>query len=150
MRTSPLYDAGALLAGGAVGGVLVSLEWTLVVFVEALVKRAPASEMVLVLAMPLLVGFYALPGFMIAMSVLGWPVWALLHTVGFRSQKVALVAGAASALIASVAIMAVQSDWTITGLTWLVLPGAAASWTVWRLAYRQTAKPPPGSPKAAP
>ncbi|MGH7027645.1 hypothetical protein [Brevundimonas sp.] len=146
MKTSPLCNVGAVLAGGAVGGALLSLEWTLAVFVEALLRGASPRELALLMVMPLLVGFYALPGFILAMGVLGWPVWALLHAIGFRSQRVAIVAGATGALIASIVLMAGLNGWSMIGLIWLVLPGAAASWTVWRLAYRQAVRPPPARP----
>lgn len=142
MKDSPLYDAGAIFAGGAVGGAVVSLEWTLSVLVEAVSEDAPASELALAIFMPLLVGFYALPAFMSAMVLFGWPIWAILHLIGFRSWQVAVIAGAAGAFFVSVLFMAAVNDWSASGVFWLILPGACASWTTWKLAYRQDAKPP--------
>ncbi|RZJ04869.1 MAG: hypothetical protein EON89_06145 [Brevundimonas sp.] len=115
-----------------------------------MVAGAPPNELALAIFMPLLVGIYALPGFIVAMLIFAWPAWAALHLVGFRSWKVAGVAGATGALIVSVLFMAALGDWSFGGLVWLILPGALASLTVWKLAYGQRIRPPPAPSSAAP
>ena len=87
----------------------------------------------------------AVPTYLIGLTVIGLPAWAIVERLGVRSRTAAVVIGAGlsttTTMIPQLAVGLNQPE----GLAWAailqVLSGAAAGWTLHRVAYGREVRP---------
>ena len=83
---------------------------------------------------------YAFVVFIAGLVVIGTPVWLVLAKLGRTTRTDAVLAGAALCFLAAVALLLAAGE---PGMAWepwalaasLAIPGAAAGWTLHRVAY---------------
>lgn len=154
--------AGAVVASVATGAMITALR------AGGAGEEAQWAEGVL---FALTIAMYAAPFWLAGIGVLGRPAWIALHRRGARGPGTALLAGAAVPALAILApglffllagvLAATESgdpvhvDRTLIALAsvvmsagFLAIPGAAAGWTIWRIAYRRRPVQGPGDSSA--
>ena len=136
---------GALLAATFAGSLALSIEAVLFLAWNALavgdISTFAASQALMSAATGVL---FVAPIFLIGLLVVGVPVWLMISGTQVRSRVAAAFIGAvlAAAVAAIVLALLGGSPWRIPllGGIALILPGAAAGWTLHRVAYGKAAK----------
>jgi hypothetical protein len=133
-----------LLAGAAVGGLATGAELAILQLTMNAIGGAPISlldmtlNILLALWMTLMIGLFAALAFAIGLVVVGLPAWAVLFKLGFRTRAVAILAGGfLSGIAAAILTLAVGDD-GVWFTVLMLLPGAAAGWTLHRIAYGES------------
>lgn len=141
-----LVAVGAAAAMGGLGVAIVMIVAMGVGAVMAVLSGSSASLWGALSGAGMVVGLaafaavYAGAVFAVGLFVIGLPVWAILHGLGFRTRVSAVVAGAVVASATAAVLMLTASGWSdLTTGVWaaalLALPGAAAGWTFHKTAY---------------
>ena len=138
---------GAALAGGlaTATGILVAMA------APTLAYGPPSVGDVLTVVfmgaiMVAMLAIYTSFVFAVGLFLLGLPAWAVLHRLGWRGRRTAVVAGAVLAGAAAGGL-ALALNGPVGGsagfAAWMVLPGAVAGWTLHRIAYGKTRRAAP-------
>lgn len=138
MRQGPRYRVRAVFAAAAIGGGVVGLEAAALVAWQSLVAGDGGNG--LLMAPVYLLGAWMMfaPMFLVGLVVVGAPVWWMMENAGMRSARVAtalgaLLAGGAAILV--IAALGVLSAPAFLFCAAFAPPGAAAGWTLHRVAY---------------
>ena len=140
MKVRGWIEAGlAFLTAAAAGAAVVTME-----FVIHTLTTSDATGLYWGWRTPMIVWLCALAVFLAGLLFIGTPVWLLMAGLGRNSRVVATGVGAILAAAAGFAIAQLNA---VTTWSWdpivvaalLVLPGAAAGWTLHRVAYGKTA-----------
>ncbi|WP_298158141.1 hypothetical protein [Brevundimonas sp.] len=125
-------------AAAAVGAAVVAVEFGAFAFTEGastgMAEFGYGGEMLVV------AWLYAFIVFLLGLLIVGTPVWLLMARLKRNQRLDATVCGAVLAGLAGFVIMQMFSGvvWSWTPLAYaaaLALPGAAAGWTLHRVAY---------------
>ncbi|WP_374275706.1 hypothetical protein [Brevundimonas sp.] len=147
LKTDPLAVAGALMTGGLAGGVMYSLQAPVIALFKATPETVTAEGVIGAFTLvPLFLSIFAVPGFLLGMLTIGWPIWFVLHLLGARSPWIGALAGSGAAGFAGQLLSSPGSFLSIISLPLLVFPGAVAGWVAWRLIYPAALKRPPAPP----
>lgn len=138
------WVAAALLAAALVGGVATdAVLLSVSLFLSFIGSDLGGGDLQGVLFFLGLVGVIATVVFLGGLLVVGVPVWMIMHAYGLRSPKHAVAAGALLAAGATLALSTLAGfEGLVGGLVIALLmigPGAAAGWTLRRIAYRAVA-----------
>ena len=85
---------------------------------------------------------YAFVVFLIGLAVIGTPAWLVLVRTGRTTRQHAMLAGAGLCFLAGAIVVAALGEPVLAWEPWaliasLAVPGAAAGWTLHRVAYGQ-------------
>lgn len=134
----------AFLAATLVGSFALSLEAAVFVALNALDAGGPdaatvAGQALLTSTTGLL---FVAPVFLVGLLVVGAPVWLIIGATQVRSRLVATLVGAVLAGVTAAIILMLfglmAGGAPAIGAAALTLPGAAAGWTLHRVAYGRT------------
>lgn len=138
MKMGRRHTWRALLAGGVAGGGVLALELGGYVAFMALETEGGVAAWAQLTVMPF-VALMAMVPFWLGLGVFGLPVWTVVEGAGLRSRAAAVLLGGGLAPLVGVAIL------VAIGILWwqslavmvalMALPGAAAGWTLHRVAY---------------
>lgn len=143
----------AMAGAAAMGALVLAAQGVVLALVSLVILRGESAGLalfyLLMLASPVAITASAV-GFLIGQIVLGMPAWLLLHRLGRRRRRDAMIAGA---VLSTLAAWANLSVWFYGGpdVAWaamlFLIPGAAAGWTLHRIAYG--ASPHGGLPRSS-
>lgn len=138
-----LRDPGSIIVaflvsaavGGAIAGFLFSLAYLINDLAPGVSHWTGLYMVVVLIVLGIAAGFI---GYLVGLTVLVAPLWAVLHRLGRRDRAMAvLVGGGASVLVA---FLAHGGDDTARNLVYavavLAVAGGAAGWVLHRMAYR--------------
>lgn len=129
------------LASGAVGGLALTVEFTLFIAVMQIQTEGISVDFLAVAPISL---FVAAPLFLLGVGVIGLPAMMVIEGTGQRSAPVAAALGTVLAVaVATLLIIATggsASGAPLVAALFLALPGAAAGWTPHRVAYGPSRK----------
>jgi hypothetical protein len=138
MKQGPRYRVRAVFAAAAIGGGLVGLEATALFVWQSVATGEAGSGLIMAPFYGLVAWMMFAPMFLIGLVVLGAPVWWAMENAGIRSARAAtamgtLLTGAAAILV--LAALGVMSPGALWFCAAFAPPGAAAGWTLHRVAY---------------
>lgn len=150
------WVAGGMAAAAVMGACTLAVQGLLLAMAafRAASVGLPAQGGVAfaILALPLAVAI-AGAGFLTGLVAIGAPAWLVLHGLGLRKRREAMIAGAVlSALTAGPGLYVVTGGESgfvaaMAAMLLFLIPGAAAGWTLHRIAYG--ASPHGGLPRSS-
>lgn len=132
-------------AAAAVGAAFVAVGFTVVgVVISAM--NGMGDQILAGLWIAPLAFLYALVVFLVGLVVVGTPAWLILGRAGRTTRGDAVIAGTVLCFVAGVVVILAGGEPAETWEPWalaasLAVPGAAAGWTLHRVAY---GRPPAG------
>jgi hypothetical protein len=126
--TAAAVGAALVAAGFAVAGVIVQA-------INGMTDQILAGLWITPVAF-----LYAFVVFLVGLAVIGTPVWLLLFRMGRTKRRDAVLAGTVLCVLAGAASIAAVGEPMASWEPWalaasLAVPGAAAGWTLHRVAY---------------
>ena len=126
-------------AASAVGAAIVAVGFTVVGIVAQIMNEVP-DRMLEGLWITPVAFLYALVVFLVGLIVIGTPAWLVLLRLGRTTRRDAVIAGATLCTVAGAVIILAMGEpapawepWALAAT--LAIPGAAAGWTLHRVAY---------------
>lgn len=130
-----------LITAAAIGGLATGAELAVIQLVTTALAGAPISldgmgfGIMMALWMTFMIGLYAAIAFAIGLVVVGLPAWAVLFRFGLRARVIGVLAGGVlSGVTAAMLSLAAGYD-GLWFTVFMIMPGAAAGWTLHRVAY---------------